>query len=563
MIIKKMRLIAKSDIPTLFLTFICIGIFIGHMLYISKTRQYPQWDEHHYVGLSRTFYSLLRSPSPDLWARLMKASDYRQPLYPLISAIVLTITGPEQSYFVSLLVNGIYFIVTLLAIYFIVKEFGNTRSAVLASLIFAGMGFPLFYMHFAYSETATTMWVSLSMLFLLKSNGFLNRRMSVYAALMFVGGSLTRWVAPIFISGAILWELSILVVSWKKERKSQKIIRLSNAFIFIILSVMLSLFLYYIPNISLFFDYVRRNSINSSAWVTAYKGIEYANPWSVKTLVYYLNIISQNTVFYFMLFLLGCGFCFFRITKYGGLLLSFMIPYIVFSAAFLWKDDRFIVPLYPIIAVLSGIWLTGIKAPRLYWTLFILISTFSVMSYFGCLWGIGIMGKQGLKDIVLPSFIQHPRRIYLTSMVWPPVKEYIHANSVVSIIAKDSREKPTKVSVLIVHEPLTNALYSIEHYLTNGVFLFSYVSSIGTFNMMDFLNKDYIIARNVSSPVDGVSSGCFHEILDVYPHAYQAIGEVIVPSDGSVVVIYRRNQIISPEMINRAGERPVRSKHEL
>ena len=81
--------------------------------------------------------------------------------------------------------------------------------------------------------------------------------------------------------------------------------------------------------------------------------------------------------------------------------------------------------------------------------------------------------------------------------------------------------------------------------------------------MMDFLNKDYIIARNVSSPVDGVSSGCFHEILDVYPHAYQAIGEVIVPSDGSVVVIYRRNQIISPEMINRAGERPVRSKHEL
>lgn len=532
---------------------VVVGILFGQALYVSKSRQYPQWDEHHYVSLSRSFYSIMREPSIDIWQRILTTSDYRQPLYPLMTATLLQFVGPERCYTVSLLFNGLFFVVTMFAIYGIMRCFTHRTNAVFASFLYAGMGFPLFYLHFAYSETATTMWVALSILFLLKSNGFSSRRMSLLAALTFVGGFLTRWVAPIFIIGAILWEFCVLARRWNRESRKQKTIRISNALLFVCISVLLSLLLYYIPNFQPFIAYTFKNSSNSPQWITAYKGIEYSNPLSIKTLIYYMNIISQNTIYYFVLFAIGIFFSIAHWKRYGGLLLTFFVPYVIFSVLFLWKDDRFIVPIYPIVAVLSVLILIGIKTRRMRFLIGSGIVVLSILSYFGCTWGIGPLGKRGLTDIVLPSFIQHPRRIYLTSMVWPPVKEYINAHKVVQLLLDNKMNSPISTSVLLVHEPLTNALYSYELYYTNGVFAFSYISPSLIPKIFDLLSNDFILIRNTPVEADGSVPKCFTAFHTRFPEVHKLIGEVIIPSDGSVISIYKKEQAVIMLMLEQAG----------
>jgi len=539
---RKVRLFIKNRWYSIFLLFIAVGIFVGQTIYISKSRQYPQWDEHHYISLSRSFYTILKEPTVTIYQRVLATSNYRQPLYPLIISIALQFTGSEFSYTVSLLLNGIFFIITMFAVYGITCLYTQPKKAVFASVLFAGMGFSLFYLHFAYSETATTMWVALSILFLLKSNGFSNRLLSLSAAITFVAGFLTRWVAPIFIIGAILWEFCIFFTKWRSESREQKTARLSNVLLFASVSILLSLFLYYIPNFQPFIEYTFKNSSNSPAWITAYKGIEYANPLSVKTLVYYMNTISQNTIFYYVLFLTGILISIVQWKKYGGLLLSFFVPYVIFSVFFLWKDDRFIVPIYPIVSVNSVLVLISVKKIRIEFLIALVIGILSLLSYFGCTWGIGPMGKRGLTDIVLPSYIHHPRRIYLTSMVWPPVKEYINADKVIKLLLDNKMTTPIKTSILLVHEPLTNALSSYEYYYTNGVFIFSFNSPSQILTLNDLLVKDFIVIRNPAVEVDGRVPKCFLAFHSKFPQVHTLIGEVTIPSDGSVVSIYKKEK---------------------
>jgi hypothetical protein len=485
-----------------------------------------------------------------MWQTILKASDYRQPLYPIMTAAVLQFAGPQHSYTVSLLLNGLFFVITMFAIYGIMRVFTDKTNAVFPAILYAGMGFPLFYMHFAYSETATAMWVTLTLLFLFKSNGFSNRTMSVLAAFACVGGLLTRWVTPIFVLGGVLWELFLLCASWKKEKKNQTMFRLSNMALYVILTVFLSLFLYYLPNFEPFYAYTFRNSSGSTQWASLYRGAEYANGISVKSLVYYMNTISQNTIFFFVIFVSGIIISLFNLKKYGGLLLTFLLPYLVFSTIFLWKDDRFIVPLYPIIAVLAGLPMTVVKTSWKRLLLALIIILLSCLSYFGCMWGVGPMGKRGLTDIVLPTIIKHPRRIYLTSMVYPPVKEYINAHKVIQLVLANKNKKLSTVVVLINHEQLTNALFSIEQYYTFGEFSISASTQASNETLS---TSDFVVTRNHVLDLDGETALCFDFIHAEYPQTYTFVGDVVIPSDESTVSVYKRQTRITGEMFESAG----------
>lgn len=537
---------------TIVLTVVAVGILVGHTVYISKTRQYPQWDEHHYVSLSRSYFEILHKPSWDMWQKIIRVYDFRQPLYPLTTALVLFATGPEQSYVVSLFLNGIFFVITIFAVYSIGRVVAGASAGFISAILYAGMGFPLFYTHFAYTETATAMWVALSLYFLVSSDGFSDRKMSVYAAVAFIAGMMTRWVTPIFVFGVFLWELFLMVRAWKVSKKKQRKARIINTLLFIGLAILIPAALYYIPNFKWFIAYTVRNNVFATDWITAYKGAEYTNPFSVKTLVFYMNTISQNSIYYYILFVIGSLISIIHWKKYGGLLLTFLIAYGIFSVLFLWKDDRFMVPLYPAIAVLSGLCITVLRKTWIKTVFIFSVAMLGIISYFGCEWGVGPMGKRGLTDIVLPRFIPHPRRIYLTSMVWPPVKEYINADQVANKMKANRKGTPITASVFLYHEPLNNALSSIENYYTKGIFRFSLPTVDPPARTVDLMNNDFIVVRHPSTAIDGSVSTCFNALVEAYPDTYRFLGDVTIPSDGSVVWIYKNENVITESMLSDA-----------
>jgi hypothetical protein len=71
------------------------------------------------------------------------------------------------------------------------------------------------------------------------------------------------------------------------------------------------------------------------------------------------------------------------------------------------------------------------------------------------------MGQKGLTDIILPSFIHHPRRIYITPLVWPPTKDATHAQEFISWLQKNPHQN---ITIQTAYEPFYNAVFSILNY---------------------------------------------------------------------------------------------------
>ena len=518
---------------------LCLFVFINLVAYVFYTRQYPQWDEHHYLSMAVKFYDILRHPTLDSYKIILSVSGSRQPLIGLIYAFPLFFVGTQFTYKSALLLNGVFYVFSILGVYGIARQFLSKLGSLTASVFFAFYGHNLFYIHFTYSETAVTTCIVFSFYFLLKNESFLNRKFTILSALFLEAAILIRWIAPIFLVG------SFVFVSFPLLRKRVRGIgdrgAIINWVLFLLVAFGIPLVTYYLPNFKEFYDYVRRNQTYGPEWVALYRDSDLANTFSTRSLMYYLNILSQNTVFIFSFFVVGLLVALRKFKKYIALLVTFIIPYCFFTFIVIWKEDRFIVPIYPVVAILSALPLDYIKSTTIKMLYFWSVVVVSLLVFFGALWGVGPMGKRGLTDLVLPAFIHHPRRIYLTPLVWPPTREYLNADQIVKVIEEDRGKSSVQVVSLFSFEPIDNALYSILTYEKRNSFIYESYNpqndkSFGKIEVADYyLTKEETLASAVSrlnlvsnsrSPVSGESMGIL-------------IGTVSIPMDGSSVFIYR------------------------
>lgn len=478
---QKLRYINKH-LYSFGLGLLLLVIFISHLLYVLKTRQYPEQDEHAYLDMSIKFYDILKHPSLDSFSQIIAVNKYRQPLYGLFLAMPLLIFGTAHTYKIALLFNYVFYALTIVGIYLLGKEFLTKKASFLASFIFAFYGFPLFYLHFTYSETATTAFVVLSLLFLAKSNFFLIWKNTFFFSLFFTLGNLIRWVVPIFVGGSFMWTFvrSLYNQTKQKVRDVKKLTL--NIGIFMLVGVLPVVIIYYLPNLSFFSGYVTGNTDNASNWVADILNMpELKNTFSIRSIMFYFNILSQQTVFFFALFIAGFLLSIVYFKKYIFFLLAFLLAYGVFTFGSVLKFDRYIVPIYPSMALISAVTFDYIKNKKLGFALITLTLIIGSLNFLGASWGIGPLGQQGLKDIVLPEFIHHPRRIYITTMVWPPRENELNAEEAFSFIEKDYKNNagPPHAILAFAYHPFENAWHKIVAYEKRGKNSIFYYERLG------------------------------------------------------------------------------------
>lgn len=506
---------------------LCIIIAISHIAYVLTSRQYPQWDEHNYLSLAIKYYDIFRSPSIDLYQRMLSVTGYLQPLYSGVIAFFLVLLGTSHTYMIALLLNGVFYIFTILGTFFLAREFFDETVSFVAALIFAFYGNALFYLHFTYTETAVTVFIVWSIIYLIRSKGFRYRNSSILSAIFFACAVMTRWVALVFVVGPILLT-TVTSISKIMQTKAKKKYITINIFLFFIIAILLPLILYFIPNADDFFSYVQRNQEQGGQWVVQYRDPALANTFSIRSIMYYFNILSQNTIVPFIFFALGMLLCLRFVNKYIVLLLAFLIPYAFLTFITIWKEDRFLVPLYPTIAIISSITFAYIKQKNIQRILILIIGFVSIFNFLGASWGRGPLGKRGLTDYVLPSFIHHPRRIYLTPIVWPPTKEYLNAHVIAEAIRKSWNEPGVPVvGSHYTFEPLDNAFGSIVGYHDRS--LMTYVKS-----PYETQSVDYLMTKSNDTLIDVIKNNEFLE-------SFQLIANIPIPMDNSMVSIYKKD----------------------
>ncbi|MDP3987528.1 MAG: glycosyltransferase family 39 protein [Candidatus Levybacteria bacterium] len=570
----------KNGFYSRFLFLLCLLIFISHTLYVIQTKSYPEWDEHKYLGTAVKFLPILRHPDSDFFNKMLAVQRVylpsAPPLYPLMIDAGLLLAGTSFTYKLALWINGIFYILTILGVYFLAKEFVSKRSSVLASVIFAFYGFPLFYIHFAYTETAATAFTILSLCFLAKSNQFSNTRNVALFSLFFALGFFTRWTVPIFIVGPLVFSILSFVSKGIGFENLRIILKNIAVFAFIII---IPLLLYYIPNYSFFSDYFSGNMKYGSSWMVG----DLKNSLSPSSLVWYHNIIAQQTVFFYLMFLGGFFLALRFFKKYLFILLSFLVPYIVFSLGSSFKDDRFIVPIYPVIAIISVLVFDYFKKKKLKKTVLLLtflILTIGFFNFLGASWGIGPMkfsisgDRLTLPNSILLSMpIGHPRRIWLAPISWPPRPEEGNASLILDSIRNDwnNKNRPPKSLQTFELSQIGTALYSIVLYeeidakkmLIEGLTITGIPKGDYKVFFKKIKDTDYVLVKN------GVIDKFIHEgeskSWDEYiyfvrkfniimqmensglPKAFVPIKKISVPIDKSTLTIYRKKREITEE----------------
>ncbi len=574
LVIKLLKIKKKWHVWSLLV--LSLVLLVSHTLYVLKTHQYPEVDEHVYMGLAVKFYDILKHLNVHSWYDILNVNPNRQPFYGLILAIPLLLFGTDYTYKIALGINGIFYVVTIIAIYYLGKEFISKKSSVLASVIFAFYGFPLFYLHFTYSETATSCFVVLSLLFLAKSHNFSIPKHTFFFSLLLTAGNLTRWVSPLFIFGSLIVTLFFSIRNqFRKKTRYAKSFLISLIIIFLI-GILPSLLVYYIPNFLYFKQYVNNDlsSIHHAVWAYKYAPFsDLINVFSTHSIMFYINIFSQQTIYFIALFAVGLILSIIFIRRYAFLSLGFLLAYFFFTFGSVEKGDRYIVPIYPLMAIISAIVFDYVKNKKIEFVLIIATVIIGFLNFLGSSWGIGPMGQQGLKDIVLPEFIRHPRRIYLTPMVWPPREEELNAELIINTIEQDfgRKSRPPALLSTFDYHPFDNAIYSIafyhKRYLLKAPDLnIRHIAKDDYFRLFgDLKTADYVIVKE-SNPIDkyGIDSEDmyivkqFNKALRLpngkLPNAFVPIKIVLIPMDKSHVTIYKKTRDITNQEMNDFAE---------
>lgn len=564
-VIKQLKI--KNNWHIWALLVLSLVLLVSHTLYVINTHQYPEQDEHVYLNFVVQFIDILKHPTKDFLVKIIEVNRNRQPLYGLFLALPLLLVGTAYTYKLVLWFNVLFYIATIIGVYLLGREFLSKKTSFLGAYIFAFYGFPLFYLHFAYSETAVTSFVVFSFLFLAKSKYFSKTKYTLWFSIIFLLGSLTRWVVPLFVSGSLFYSL-LIGVTYQFDKKRRNIKNfLRNIVVFTSVGVVFPSAILYFPNIFYFGLYIGSQVVAGPEWMKTIVhpellGIE--KVFSSHSVMFYFNILSQQTVYFFTIFILGFFVGLRHFKKYSFFLFGFVVAYCIFTFGTALKFDRYIVPIYPMMALISAIVFDHIKNKKLEIALIILTVIIGFLNFLGASWGIGPMGQQGLKDIVLPEFVHHPRRIYLTPMVWPPRKEELNTELVINTIEQDFGHKsrpPSWLSTFDYH-PFDNATYSIifyhKRYLLKAPDLnIRHIAKNDYLRLFgDLKIADYVLVKD-SKPIDKYVVDLedmyivkqFNKVLRLpngkLPSAFVSIKTIPILLDKTHVTIYKKTRNIT------------------
>lgn len=525
--------------------------------YAIRTYKVPEWDEQHYMRMATEFYRLIKYHlSINTPYEMLQVVPFRQPGYPLLILPFLFIFGLSKAYFWGIFTNGLLYVGSIFGIYFLSRNFLSRPVSFLASLLFAFYGWTLLHLHLTYSETASSAFTIWTILFLVKSNLFKNRKYSILFGVFLGLGLLVRWIILEYIFGVIVF----IVLSLVKDKFPKKKI-FQNAGLSFLIALALSVYPYF-QNRYWIFQYFNGISIGSPVWQAL--PAQETNPFSIYSLTFYLNTFAQLGIFFFVLIIIGFILAFKKKNKLKPILFTVVAGYL-FSVLAPIKGERYIVPIFPYLAILSASVFENIKNKKIYLVLFIITVVLSITSFLGSTWGKGPM-SQSLVSLPFDLHFGQMRKIYLTTYSRPPYIYKISGKEILDFIEEDAKMnkiKDPQVLSLFYYRPLdeplmTYNLYNEENPLQINNFLGTVINDptdAANYISGVIQNSDYVLIKS-GKRVDNSFSDINYRILKVtiklfdqwhFSNFYTEKEKIWINQDSSEVRILKKTTKIPEE----------------
>ncbi|MBU1044834.1 MAG: glycosyltransferase family 39 protein [Candidatus Omnitrophica bacterium] len=338
--------------------FACLVIFhIANNLFFLARNPLPEGkDSYAHITAFSNFKQIIENIQNNPFFRSEKSLVYNlvfvvidyPPLFYMSAYLINLLLG---SFLLNavLLTNTFYMIILLLSVYFIANRI-NPIAAIISAFVCSM--YPIVFIasrHFSL-ELAIASIAALSVLLLIKTDCFLDRKNSFYLGVCLGLGMLIKQTFIIYVGGPLIFYVwTSLIAEQPVSAKNKKKV---NITLCLLIGVLISLIFYY--NKAVYF-----NILNRAGFIGA---VNSANLFSLEHITYYFRILPQTIGYFFLLVLVGCLFYLRNIKAEIRTVLGLwlLVPLVFFTFVKL-KYGEYTIAYLPALSLISGIVISQIS----------------------------------------------------------------------------------------------------------------------------------------------------------------------------------------------------------
>ena len=330
-----------------------VWIFLDHSI--------PSWDQAHYLSIAIEYKRSLQSGGPiELLRAIHVADPSRGPLFTVLLLPFVYVFGPaaRSGLLLNLLIAPV--------LYFAAGEiawtlFRNWIARLLTIALVATMPLLVGLFHNVLQDFLLVTLTTVSLLLLLKSEGFQRRGMTLAMALAMGLGTLTKVTFPLFVAGPLLVVAAQIVLARRPVAGRRLLVNLAGAALVYLLVVAP----WYGANFSPTLEYVR-----STTGGPLSLGAGPSDPYTFHAIASFTAAVIDFNVSWIVVLagVVAVALSFSRLKsvplgKLAFLLAWVLVPYLSVALAHN-QDVRLMAPAMPGVAVLVAGALSAIRQPR-------------------------------------------------------------------------------------------------------------------------------------------------------------------------------------------------------
>ncbi len=475
------------------------------------------WDPALHMLYSYVYYKLLTMFN---FGALVHVSNYYPPFFHLTAAFMYVLFGFSEK--IAVATNILYYFLLVFAVYKTATEVWDRRAGYFSVMLISGYPLLVIMERKFMIDFAFTAMVALTVYFFVKSRGLRDLRYSALFGLSFGLTTLTKWNAFIYI---LPFALADLYFEYSENIRDVKN-ALGNVSVAAAVAFVSAAW-WYLPNLFVVFKRLE--------YFASIGGKE-GDPtfWTLKGWLYYLKDLDASVGIVFMLTFLAAVVWFAYRRKVSkkmdryvkAMLFSLLTTYVILT--FLSnKDHRYILPLLPYVAWISGVFLRDVSEE--------------------------LSGKLGLKKVVFTVLISLVVLVQLSAVSFAvpnlhnpyllssdrPESQNWHINDILNTIAKYAR--PGDVVITLADHPYLNGqsldfyrvIHGYDFRVFNGVYL-PVNAVVKNFNKINFV---IIIEPREHKGVYGKAETLLYKAFYQHKDSFELIGEFHLP-DNSTAYIY-------------------------
>ncbi len=409
-----------------------------HLVWLLRDTRPPVWDMAMHQAYALNYLpGTARFPGMNLWDR----SGNYPPFVHIVIAATYAIFHPGPH--IAIIAN----LPATLLLFWAVYELGRLLAGASAGRWACALTALVPYLIWMSRETILDYWlgawVAVSLVLLVKTNGFQSRIHSLLLGLTCALGLLTKWL----FAGLLAFPIAYIALRDRIWRAERRLINLADA---LLIAAVLS-GLWYLPNLPRLIRYFSANS---------QIGAREGEPpvLSFQSLIYYLRLLEGYQLFG-LLFCLALISCYFtwrrRCLENGGLLAAAIISGWLVMSALRTKDPRFTLPLLGPLMVVCGAWIQSWGAGLRWRIAKLALLTILCFQAYAINFGIGWLPQEVVLAEGYNGSLRWDWNLYLQhyfDILGPPRTEDWKQDAILQRVAEDAHQRRLPMTLAMVPE---------------------------------------------------------------------------------------------------------------